>query len=314
MAFEDPSKLKIDLVVEPEIGNQEPTTEYVAIPPAQEPAALPKVPSTDGSLTPWKNRFANSTQKDSTLSTWQGRAKSIAFKIVDRGTVGLSILTIVTGLAALGVVTYGNNPTSYMAPDVFLVAPCVVGFVLYPLFIVRMLMMINSLRQPKRYTAFLRAVVPAIVTNTMTTWGFMLALAAFVVAKGFVFVKSLESSIGQQHMGQAMAVLALASAGLMQVLLVSLIIFSMVLFQKLFQWMEKRTLELSGVAFGEKKAGLWGVTTGAITGLCGLYTALSAGGERPVLAFSISTLIWSIGILLASLFFSRLNKLLQNKT
>jgi len=187
--------------------------------------------------------------------------------------------------------------------------PSVLGLCLYPLFVLRVIFVINSLRHPKRYATFLRSVAPCLVANTMTTWGVTLALFAVIVAKTFTLVKSLESSISHQQMGQAMALLAFVSAGLLQLSLVLMLIASMVLYQKLFQWIEKRTLELRGVAFGEKKAGLLGVIVGATFGLCGMYTALSAGGEDPAQAFAISNLIWSIGIMIASEFFSKMRRL-----
>lgn len=319
MAFEDPSKLKIDLVVGSEESNQEqsesssveleqssdpsPTSES-APPVASADAAV----STDMSLTPWKNRFAKGS---STPKSWQGRIGSIAFKILDIGTIGLSIITILLSFTAVSASAFGPNLGPSFPTGLLLSIPVGAGSILYAVFVVRMLAAFSSLK-PKLLTC-LRVVAPLVSANTMIVWGIILAYYALGVATTFSWVRGLEHSLSHQQMANAMAAFSLAAAGLLQLSLILLLVISIVIYHKFFQWIDKRTVEIHGVSFGGKKAGLFGIIAGACFGFSGLYIALEAGGPNTPQYFAAQTLIWSIGILLSSLFFSAVAKFRNHK-
>ncbi len=328
MAFEDPSKLKIDLVVGAEEANQQQIETPVELQPATAPlstndplhtgelesptdSSASNAPSTsDASLTPWKNRFAGGADPKSRRS----RIGSIAFKIFDIGTIALTIITILLALLALGQSVLGpkdvTDPTG-ISTQILLGIPVFLGFILYPLFAVRMCMSIASLK-PK-FLTFLRAAAPLIAANTMTVWGLILAFYAIGVATVFGWVRGLEPSISHQQFGQAMTIFTFSAAGLLQLSLILLLAVSIVIYHKFFQWIDKRTEEIHGGSMGSRKSGLFGIIAGALFGFCGLYTALAAGGPNTVQYLAISTLIWSFGILVSSLFFSIMAKFRNSK-
>lgn len=320
MAFEDPAKLKIDLVVGDEESNQKQIeSQPVDLEPASDSSELEVPLSTDAgahtdsvmsapveaTLTPWKNRFAKGSPN---FKDRQGRI-GLLFLVFDTASILLSSITIL--LALMAVTQSAWSPADKITNGILLGIPVALGFALYPVFGLRTLLAFLPLK-PK-FLTFLRATVPLLVANTMTVWGIVLACYAMGVARVFGWVRGLETTIGPQHSGQAMAVFTLGSAGLLQLLLVLLLGISMVTYHKFFQWIDKRTLEIHGVSMGGRKAGLFGIIAGALFGFCGLYTALGAGGPDTLQFLAISTMVWSGGILTSCLFFSLMAKFRNHK-
>lgn len=177
------------------------------------------------------------------------------------------------------------------------------------MFAAQLLSTISSVRTSKKPSSFLPAILPLIATNTCLTWGILLAIVAFVVSFFFGLISALKPSIGDHSYRLAMAVLAFCGAGFIQILLIALILACMMLFQKLFSWIAKRTLEEHGTDFGQNKAGTIGLVVGAIIGLSGLHISLATAGLdfiRPTL--NISFLVWSTGITIASWFLKEIAK------
>ncbi|MBS2001729.1 MAG: hypothetical protein JST44_09500 [Cyanobacteria bacterium SZAS LIN-5] len=331
MSFEDPSKVKIDLVVgeddadltevvgvdqsatdsksrsESESNSEsKPKSESDSMSeskPKSESESQPESESKsqssgqglEHSLQPWKNRFARSSKGESTPQNPAQQLRSLPFLLLDYGTFGFAIFNIVAISCAL-----------FFSPGepVFMT-----GFLLFPIFAVRIVVMVNSVKAKGRFVSLGRAILPIIISNTMTTWGILLALSAQVVALVFHQVRGLEAALGPSREKIAMAVFAFCAAGSMQIFLIAMLLVSMLIFQRLFTWISRRTLEISAVDFGHKKAGSIGLIAGAIFGLCGLYTALGMGGENSTQTMNISTLIWSLGILVSSLFFTTISRI-----
>lgn len=306
MSFEEPTKVKIDLVV----GNDDAQLPESVQPLQSQPqtdsqspsgtqAESPSKSSDEGrnnpSLQPWKNRFARSSRGESAPKNPAQQLQALPFLILNYGTFGFAIFNIVTISCALLF-----SP----AEPVFMT-----GFLLYPIFVVRIIVMVNSVKVPGRFVSLGRAVLPIIISNTMTTWGILLALCAQLVAVFFNQLKSMDPVLGPSREKIAMAVFAFCAAGAMQIVLIAMLLVSMLLFQRLFSWISRRTLEITEVDFGQKKAGSIGLIAGAIFGLCGLYTALGMGGENSTQTMNISSLIWSLGILVSSLFFTTISRI-----
>lgn len=313
MTFEDPLKVKIELVT----GDDPPDISDAASDSSKETStanctadsksfiddakAVPSNTSqsqttTDASLTPWKNRF--SSQKNNSQAVNEPASKTAgehAYRIFDKSVRKLSILTVV-GIA-FGLIAMPAVPCFFLS------------FFMYPFFVIRMVLMINSVKQPKRWVSLLRGVIPSVLAATLTTWGLVLAFDALIVAKVFDWVKTF----GAAGQNKAFAAVAFGAASLIQVSLIALLLIAIFVFQRLFSWIAARTLETHGVDFGKKKAGVIGMIVGALIGLSGLYSALSVGEAAVSYTFGISSLIWSIGIMIASIFFSEISKI-ERKT
>jgi len=317
MSFEDPSKVKIDLVVgedEADLteaveirvdesgsdSNLESQSQSESQPESESKPQSESKSQSSGqepgpSLQPWKHRFARSSKSENTKQTRAQELWSLPFLIFDYGTFGFAIFNIVAISCAL---LFSPREPVFMT-----------GFLLFPIFAVRIVVMVNSVKAPGKFVSLGRAILPIIISNTMTTWGILLALSAQVVALIFHQVRGLEATLGPSREKIAMAVFAFCAAGSMQIFLIAMLLVSMLIFQRLFTWISQRTLEISAVDFGHKKAGSIGLIAGAIFGLCGLYTALGMGGENSTQTMNISTLIWSLGILVSSLFFTTISRI-----
>lgn len=304
MAFEDPAKLKIDLVVGDEKSDQaqvesqpadlEPNSESLQTKAASLTDEVEcQTASAEGSLTPWKNRFRHEKTK--------GRKKYIKTPTFEVGTISLSVAMLATSVIALG-----NSPHQFSsAPSTLtlltMMSPIILGCAVYPLFLARLCRLLSSLRV-KLPTK--QAFAPALIACTVVTWHFFLSIDAACIAFIYRWIRSAESSLGHEHTAQAMAALAGGGAIIVILNLLLLLIASMFVFKKFFQWIDEETFKVHGVSLGVKKSGFYGFVTGAIFGLCGTYLELAVGGPSFSQVVAITSLIWSLGILCCCRYFS----------
>ena len=311
MAFEDPSTLKVDLVVDAEDSDSAQHSDLAkldkTIDTAQETSA-PVEKTDEASLTPWKNRFKNVNRHQP--DSWQGRLNAKTQRFLEVGTTYLTVATIAVSAIALISSAQGMSPDHPWTYLLFLL-PMVFGCLLYPLFVARLFRLLDSLRVklPTR-----RVLAPVLMTNTVFTWHIFMFIDAGCISLVYNWIRSAGTSINHQQTMQAMAALAGGGALLVLLTLLLLLILSMVVFKRFFEWIDEATRTVHGVSLGVKRSGFYGFITGAIFGLCGTYAEFALGSQNSAEVFAITSLIWSVGILCCCLFLAAQERLRTKKS
>ncbi len=221
-------------------------------------------------LTPWKGRFANAGKELPESPHWEALAASIAVGLIKGGAVCIAALTLCCAIAmAMG------------GPDRFVSFAVVGGWVLFYYFFGVRLFQIVTLFKPAtplgKVGQSLRFTAAALLANTLLGSIFKVIFIVFGILISW------------------------------EILFLSVVLFVLTtfFFGYLFLWLARRAAQ-HGSTLIASKACLIGVVVGACIGADNVWN--SFGGIAFLKSFSITTVIWVLGIFIAMSFFSNIEK------